>query len=151
MKARTGQVEVESLLTKALDEIETIKKSEKNHKREADSAIIRAFHVYQDLQRLADDPDYFVGNTRNHPRRVISASAHDPRQDRARYAGVRWDAAAMMAVPKDHAEWNPYWRPPKRAAPCYTWSEKEIKLGRRLDPPSNLEEPNSCQRSPQKN
>lgn len=128
MKSRTGQVEVESLLTKALSEIETIKKTGKNHKREADAAIIRAFYVYQCLQRLSDDPDYFVGTDRNHPHRVVSSShsRQDPIQDRARYASVHWDAAAMMAVPKDHAEWNPYWRPPARPAPCYTYTQQEL-------------------------
>ena len=127
MKSRTGQVEVEGLLTKALGEIETIKKTGKNHKREADAAIVRAFLMYQSLQRLSDDPDYFVGTDRNHPHRVVSAqSDRDPVLDRANYSSVRWDAAAMMAVPKDHAEWNPYWRPPARAAPCYTYTQQQL-------------------------
>lgn len=127
MKSRTGQVEVEGLLTKALGEIETIKKTGKNHKREADAAIIRAFGIYQSLQRLSDDPDYFVGTNRNNPHRVVSAqSDRDPVLDRANYSSVRWDAAAMMAVPKDHAEWNPYWRPPPQPAPCYTYTQQQL-------------------------
>ena len=96
MKSRTGQVEVEGLLTKALGEIETIKKTGKNHKRQADAAIVQAFVVYQSLQRLSDD------------------------------SSVRWDAAAMMATPKDHAEWNPYWRPPPQPAPCYTYTQQQL-------------------------
>ena len=124
-KVRGGQVEVERLLTAALSYIETIKKSGKNHKREADEAIIKAFYMYQKLQRLAAEPDFFVGTNHNSPNRVVSSS-RDHREDRARYSAVRWDAAAMMAVPKDHAEWNPYWRPPKKAAPCYTYTQEEL-------------------------
>ena len=131
-KSRAGQVEVERLLTTALSYIETIKKSEKNHKREADGAIIKAFYMYQKLQRLAAEPDFFVGTDHNSPNRVVSSNREPGnREDRARYSAVRWDAAAMMAVPKDHAEWNPYWRPPKQAAPCYTYTKEELD---ELDP-----------------
>ena len=126
-KVRAGQVEVERLLSTAISCVETIKKSEKNHKREADAAIIKAFYMYQKLQRLASEPDFFVGTNHNHPNRVVSTA----RDFSARYAKVHWNAAAMMAAPKDHAEWNPYWRPPKQPAPCYTYTEEELD---KLDP-----------------
>ena len=109
-KKSTGQVEVEGLLTKAMDSIETIKKAGKHHKRETDRAMVSAFEMYQRLQRLSGESDFFIGTDRNHP---------------------RWDAAAMMAVPKDHAEWNPYWRPPKTPAPCYNYTKEELD---KLDP-----------------
>ena len=126
-KKSTGQIEVESLLNKAMDSIETIKKAGKNHKRETDRAMVAAFEMYQRLQRLAHEPDFFIGTDRNHPQRVT----HLPPTTSNIYAHVHWDAAAMMAVPKDHAEWNPYWRPPKSAAPCYTYTEEELD---KLDP-----------------
>ena len=121
-KVRSGQVEVERLLTTAMSCVETIKKAEKNHKREADAAIIKAFYMYQKLQRLASEPDFFVGTNHNFPNRVVSTS----RDFSNRYAKVHWNAAAMMAVPKDHAEWNPYWKPPKKPAPCYTYTREEV-------------------------
>ena len=122
-KKSTGQVEVEGLLTKAMDSIETIKKAGKHHKRETDRAMVSAFEMYQRLQRLSGESDFFIGTDRNHPRRVT----HLPTPATSNiYAHVRWDAAAMMAVPKDHAEWNPYWRPPKTPAPCYNYTKEEI-------------------------
>jgi len=121
-KKATGQVEVESLLNKAMDSIETIKKAGKHHKRETDRAMVNAFGMYQRLQRLSHQPDFYTGTDRNHPQRVT----HLPPTTSNIYAHVRWDAAAMMAVPKDHAEWNPYWRPPKKVAPCYTYTQEEL-------------------------
>ena len=128
-KVRSGQVEVERLLTTAIGYVDTIKKAEKNHKREADAAIIKAFYMYQKLQRLASEPDFFVGTNHNFPNRVVSTS----RDFSNRYAKVHWNAAAMMAVPKDHAEWNPYWKPPKKRAPVYQYTREEIdKLNGKL-------------------
>ena len=121
-KKSSGQVEVEGLMNKAMDSIETIKKAGKNHKRETDKAMVSAFELYQRLQRLAHEPDFFIGTDRNHPQRVASLKASSNI-----YSHVRWDAAAMMAVPKREAEqWNPYWRPPKSAMPCYTYTEEEL-------------------------
>ena len=122
-KKSSGQIEVEGLMNKALDSIETIKKAGKHHKRETDRAMVSAFELYQRLQRLAHEPDYFIGTDRNHPQRVT----HLPPTTSNIYAHVRWDAAAMMAVPKRETDqWNPYWRPPKKAAPCYTYTKEEI-------------------------
>jgi hypothetical protein len=127
-KKSSGQVEVEGLMNKAMDSIETIKKAGKNHKRETDKAMVSAFELYQRLQRLAREPDFYIGTDRNHPHRVT----HLPPTTSNIYSHVRWDAAAMMAVPKREAEqWNPYWRPPKKAAPCYTYTQEELD---KLDP-----------------
>ena len=127
-KKSSGQVEVEGLMTKAMDSIETIKKAGKHHKRETDRAMINAFDLYQRLQRLSHEPDYFIGTDRNHPRRVTNL----PTTTSNIYSHVRWDAAAMMAVPKREVEqWNPYWRPPKQASPCYNYTQEELD---KLDP-----------------
>ena len=108
MKRRTGQVEVESLLTKAMDSVETIKKAGNVHKRSADTAIVKAFKVYQQMQRLCDEPDFFIGTDRNHPGRVVSTA----RDFGYSYARVHWDAAAMMAVPRGSSNgYNPYYNP----------------------------------------
>ena len=139
-KKSSGQIEVEGLLTKAMDSIETIKKAGKNHKRETDRAMVNAFEMYQRLQRLAHEPDFFIGTDRNHPQRVASLKASSNI-----YSHVRWDAAAMMAVPKRETDqWNPYWRPPKKAAPCYNYTEEELD---KLDPNRKKK----CQKLPQKN
>jgi hypothetical protein len=79
--------------------------------------------MYQKLQRLASEPDFFVGTNHNYPGRVFSSANRDFSN---RYAKVHWNAAAMMAVPKDHAEGNPYWKPPKKPAPCYTYTREEV-------------------------
>ena len=108
MKRRTGQVEVESLLTKAMDSVETIKKTGNVHKRSADTAIVKAFKIYQQMQRLCDEPDFFIGTNRNHPGRVVSTA----RDFGYNYARVHWDAAAMMAVPRSSSNgYNPYYNP----------------------------------------
>jgi len=110
MKRRTGQVEVESLLTKAMDSVETIKKTGNVHKRSADTAIVKAFKIYQQMQRLCDEPDFFIGTNRNHPGRVVSTA----RDFGYNYARVHWDAAAMMAVPRGGSNsngHNPYYNP----------------------------------------
>ena len=139
-KKSSGQIEVEGLLTKAMDSIETIKKAGKNHKRETDRAMVNAFEMYQRLQRLAHEPDFFIGTDRNHPHRVTNL----PTTTSNIYSHVRWDAAAMMAVPKRETEqWNPYWRPPKKAAACYNYTEEELD---KFDPSRRKK----CQKSPQK-
>ena len=122
-KRSSGQIEVEGLMNKAMNSIETIKKAGKHHKRETDRAMVSAFEMYQRLQRLAHEPDFYIGTDRNHPQRVTNL----PPTTSNIYSHVRWDAAAMMAVPKREAEqWNPYWRPPKSAMPCYTYTQEEL-------------------------
>ena len=125
MKRRTGQVEVESMLTKAMDSVETIKKAGNTHKREADRAIVKAYQIYQQMQKLATQPDFFIGTDRNHPDRVVSVSRNGPNNS-YNYARVQWDAASMMAVTKGSPGHDPYWRPPKKPAPVYHYTQEEI-------------------------
>ena len=64
-KRSSGQIEVEGLMNKAMNSIETIKKAGKHHKRETDRAMVSAFEMYQRLQRLAHEPDFYIGTDRN--------------------------------------------------------------------------------------
>ena len=119
VKRRTGRIEVEALLTRALDSVETIKKAGKTHKRAADKAIVKAYKIYQQLQRLHDEQDFFIGNDRNNRDRVASLS-----DSYGHFSKVYWDSAALMAVPKQKGGgYDPWWNPPK---PSAKWSDLSL-------------------------
>jgi hypothetical protein len=116
VKRRTGKIEVEALLTRAVDSVEAIKKAGNTHKRAADKAIIRAYKIYQQMQRLHDEQDFFIGNDRNNRDRVVSLSASSARPV-GNFSRVYWDSAALMAVPKQkRGGYDPWWNPPKPSA-----------------------------------
>lgn len=116
VKRRTGRVEVEALLTRSLDSVEAIKKAGNLHKRAADRAIVSAYQIYQQMQRLHDEQDFFIGNDRNNRDRVVSLSESEPRPT-GHYSRVYWDSAALMAVPKEKGGgYDPWWNPPKPSA-----------------------------------
>jgi len=86
--------------------------------------MVKAYQVYDRLQRLSNYPQYFSDNTRYAPQRVVS--------DRfvgynARPASIRWDVAAMMAVPMGGPDRN-WWRPPPRPAPVKHYTREELEL-----------------------
>ncbi len=59
------------------------------------------------------------------PNRVVS----DRRSlyNNARPASIRWDAAAMMAVPKEGVDKN-WWRPPSKPAPVKHFTKEELEI-----------------------
>jgi len=114
-----SQIEFESLLSRALNQIENIKRIGRDrYAEEGDSAIIQAWNVYSNLQRSKNDPAFFMDNTRNRPGRVIH---------QGRPASVRWDAAAMMATTRFRGYQDTWWRPPPRRSQVKHYTQEEIE------------------------
>ena len=88
-------------------------------------AMVEAYKLYDRLQRLSQYPTYFVDNTRKNPGRVASDRGRD--YTNARPASVRWDVAAMMAVPMGGPDRN-WWRPPPRPLPVKHYTREELEL-----------------------
>ena len=120
-RRKTGKIEFEELLRRAVSNIETIKKYGKRFKEQGVSAIIEAYKIYQRLQRLKSDPAYFMENTHKYPNRFVAAPI-------ARPAAVRWDAAAMMAVTRKTGDiLGGWWRPPQKPMPVKQFTYEEMK------------------------
>jgi len=118
---RTGKIEFEELLRRAVSNIESIKKYGKVYTTHGDHAIIEAYKIYQRLQRLKNNPSYFMANTHKYPNRFVS-------HPNARPAAVRWDAAAMMAVTiKSGDLLGGWWRPPKKPMPVKLFTSEQLK------------------------
>ena len=77
------------------------------------------------MQRLHDEPDFFIGNDRNTRDRVVSLSESEPRPT-GHYRRGYWDSAALMAVPKERGGgYDPWWNPPPPSAKYSDLSESD--------------------------
>ncbi len=117
------QLDLDNRMRRAIRHIQIIKRTAPNNE-DGDLAMVKAYQVYDRLQRLSNYPQYFSDNTRYAPQRVVS--------DRfvgynARPASIRWDVAAMMAVPMSGPDRN-WWRPPSRPAPVKHYTREELEL-----------------------
>jgi len=117
------QLDLDNRMRRAIRHIQIIKRTAPNNE-DGDLAMVKAYQVYDRLQRLSNYPQYFSDNTRYAPQRVVS--------DRfvgynARPASIRWDVAAMMAVPMGGPDRN-WWRPPPRPAPVKHYTREELEL-----------------------
>ena len=117
------QLDLDNRMRRAIRHIQIIKRTAPNNE-DGDLAMVKAYQVYDRLQRLANYPQYFADNTRYAPQRVVS--------DRfvgynARPASIRWDVAAMMAVPMGGPDRN-WWRPPARPAPVKHYTREELEI-----------------------
>ena len=120
-RRNTGKIEFEELLRRAVTNIESIKKYGKRFTEHGDLAIIEAYKIYQRLQRLKNNPTYFMANTHKYPSRFVS-------HPNARPASVRWDAAAMMAVTRKSGDLlGGWWRPPQKPMPVKQFTYEEMK------------------------
>ena len=113
----------ETELRRAIRHIQIIKNTAPTGE-EGDLAMVEAYRMYDRLQRLSDYPQYFSDNTQYRPQRVVSDRGKD--YSSARPAAVRWDAAAMMAVPMSGVDRN-WWRPPPRPAPVKHYTREELE------------------------
>ena len=116
------QLDLDNRMRRAIRHIQIIKRTAPNNE-DGDLAMVKAYQIYDRLQRLSNYPQYFADNTRYAPQRVVS--------DRfvgynARPASIRWDAAAMMAVPMAGPDRN-WWRPPPRPAPVKHFTQEELE------------------------
>ena len=117
------QLDLDNRMRRAIRHIQIIKRTAPNNE-DGDLAMVKAYQVYDRLQRLANYPQYFADNTRYAPQRVVS--------DRfvgynARPASIRWDVAAMMAVPMGGPDRN-WWRPPSSPAPVKHYTREELEI-----------------------
>ena len=118
---KTGKIEFEELLRRAVTNIESIKRYGKRFTEHGDLAIIEAYKIYQRLQRLKVNPTYFMANTHKYPNRFVTSI-------NARPAAVRWDAAAMMAVTRKSGDiLGGWWRPPEKPMPVKQFTYEEMK------------------------
>jgi hypothetical protein len=117
-----GVGEYEKALKRAMRFVGIIRKSAFGIN--GDKAMVEAYEIYARLQRLSDYPQFFSDSTRKYPDRVVSVNSN--LYTRARPSQIRWDAAAMMAVPKGGEQRN-WWRPPKRVAKVKTFTQQEIE------------------------
>ena len=118
------QIEFDNQMRRAIRHIQIIKRNAPSGGT-GDLAMVEAYRLYDRLQRLSQYPTYFVDNTRKNPGRVASDRGRD--YTNARPAAVRWDAAAMMAVPMSGVDRN-WWRPPPRPAPVKHYTREELEL-----------------------
>ena len=121
--SNSRQLDLDNRMRRAIRHIQIIKRTAPNNE-DGDLAMVKAYQVYDRLQRLSNYPQYFSDNTRYAPQRVVS--------DRfvgynARPASIRWDVAAMMAVPMGGPDRN-WWRPPPRPAPVKHYTREELEL-----------------------
>ena len=117
------QLDLDNRMRRAIRHIQIIKRTAPNNE-DGDLAMVKAYQVYDRLQRLANYPQYFADNTRYAPQRVVS--------DRfvgynARPASIRWDVAAMMAVPMGGPDRN-WWRPPSKPEPVKHFTKEELEI-----------------------
>ena len=117
------QIEFDNQLRRAIRHIQIIKRNAPSGNT-GDSAMVEAYRLYDRLQRLSQYPTYFVDNTRKNPGRVASDRGRD--YTNARPASVRWDVAAMMAVPMTGEDRN-WWRPPPRPLPVKHYTREELE------------------------
>ena len=120
--ANSRQLDLANRMRRAIRHIQIIKRTAPNNE-DGDLAMVKAYQVYDRLQRLANYPQYYADNTRYTPQRVVS--------DRfigynARPASIRWDVASMMAVPMGGPDRN-WWRPPPRPAPVKHYTREELE------------------------
>ena len=118
------QIEFDNQMRRAIRHIQIIKRNVPSGEK-GDLAMVEAYKLYDRLQRLSQYPTYFVDNTRKNPGRVASDKGRD--YSNARPASVRWDVAAMMAVPMGGADRN-WWRPPLRPMPVKHFTREELEL-----------------------
>ncbi len=121
--ANSRQLDLDNRMRRAIRHIQIIKRTAPNNE-DGDLAMVKAYQVYDRLQRLANYPQYFADNTRYAPQRVVS--------DRfvsynARPASIRWDVASMMAVPMGGPDRN-WGRPPLRPAPVKHYTREELEI-----------------------
>ena len=117
-----GVGEYEKALKRAMRFVGVIKRSAFGI--DGDRTMVEAYEIYARLQRLSDYPQFFSDNTRKYPDRVVSVNSN--LYTKGRPTQIRWDTAAMMAVPKGGEQRN-WWRPPKRVAKVYTFTQQEIE------------------------
>ena len=118
------QIAFETELRRAIRHIQIIKNTAPPG-NEGDLAMVEAYKLYDRMQRLSDYPQFFSDSTQYKPNRVVS----DRRSlyNNARPASIRWDAAAMMAVPKEGVDKN-WWRPPSKPAPVKHFTKEELEI-----------------------
>jgi len=117
------QIEFDNQTRRAIRHIQIIKRTAPTNST-GDLAMVEAYRLYDRLQRLSGYPMYFADNTRKNPGRVASDRGRD--YTNARPASVRWDVAAMMAVPMGGQERN-WWRPPPRPLPVKHYTKEELE------------------------
>ena len=117
------QIEFDNQMRRAIRHIQIIKRNVPSGEK-GDLAMVDAYKLYDRLQRLSQYPTYFVDNTRKNPGRVASDRGRD--YTNARPASVRWDVAAMMAVPMGGPDRN-WWRPPPRPIPVKHYTREELE------------------------
>ena len=113
------KIEFDNQMRRAVRHIQIIKRTAPPDST-GDLAMVEAYKLYDRLQRLSEYPTYFADNTRKNPGRTTS-DLH------ARPAAVRWDAAAMMAVPMSGEDRN-WWRPPPHPAPVKHFTKEELEI-----------------------
>jgi len=118
------QIEFDNQMRRAIRHIQIIKRNAPPDAN-GDLAMVEAYKLYDRLQRLSEYPTFFVDNTRKNPRRVASDRGSDYTHA-ARPASIKWDAAAMMAVPMSGEDRN-WWRPPPRPAPVKHFTQEELE------------------------
>ena len=106
---KSGRVELDALMNKALKHINVIKLY-KAPKARVDRYMRDAWKIYRRLQRMRDYPQYFVDNRRHAPERTASIEEVMWSGTQHGYTHIRWDAKALMAVPKDHQDENMWFR-----------------------------------------
>ena len=106
---RSGRVELDTLMNRALKHIGVIKLY-KEPKARVDRYMREAWKIYRRLQRMRDYPQYFVDNRRHNPERTASIEEVLWSGTQHGYTHIRWDSKAFMAVPKDHQDENMWFR-----------------------------------------
>jgi hypothetical protein len=118
------QIAFETELRRAVRHIQIIKNTAPPG-GEGDLAMVEAYKLYDRIQRLSDYPQFFSDSTQYKPNRVVSDRS-SLYTHAARPASIRWDAAAMMAVPMSGEDRN-WWRPPPRPAPVKHFTQEELE------------------------
>ena len=109
MLRQSSRIELEALMNRALKYIHVIRLYEEP-KAKVDRYMRKSWGIYKRLQRMRDYPQYFVDNRRNDPERTQSIEEVMWSGTQHGYTHIRWDAKALMAVPKDGQHENMWFR-----------------------------------------
>lgn len=118
---RTGQAAGDDIRNRAIKSIDVIRKCRGN-KRRVDRCMREAWTIYRRLQNLTG-ADFFVDNNNDDPKRTVTL-APEMYSGGLGFRHVNWDAEFLMAMPKRHEQYNPFWNPS---------SGKRDKYGRLLN------------------
>ena len=122
MLRNSSKVELESLMNRAIKYIEVIRLYDEP-KAKVDRYMRNAWNIYNRLQRMKHYPQYFVDNKRDNPDRTHSTEEVMWSGTEHGYTHLRWDAKALMAVPKDGQNENMWFR-----TSWPTWYNKDSNL-----------------------